>query len=226
MAKKMEEITWWHQVPLDDGRITPGRTAIYKQEPTYMFDEINFVGKSVLDIGAWDGYFTFMAEKRGATRVVSIDNPEFRWGGLDGYNFLHEHFKSSAEWQKGTVYKLPDEMFDIVLCYGVLYHLSDPLLATMNCFQKAKELVVFESVMYEGEKAELTLLPCPYYGDPSNVFTLSSGFIKLVASQCGFELVKYVQTAKIRGTMMFKAVKKTPCPYRLTTFTFPPGVGK
>lgn len=31
-------------------------------------------GASVLDIGAWDGYYTFMAEGAGASRVVALDH--------------------------------------------------------------------------------------------------------------------------------------------------------
>lgn len=31
-------------------------------------------GKTVLDIGAWDGYFSFEAERRGASRVVALDH--------------------------------------------------------------------------------------------------------------------------------------------------------
>lgn len=31
-------------------------------------------GKTVLDIGAWDGYFSFEAERRGAARVVALDH--------------------------------------------------------------------------------------------------------------------------------------------------------
>ena len=34
-------------------------------------------GKTVLDIGAWDGYFSFLAEERGASRVVACDR--FVW---------------------------------------------------------------------------------------------------------------------------------------------------
>ena len=34
-------------------------------------------GKTVLDIGAWDGYFSFLAEERGASRVVACDR--FAW---------------------------------------------------------------------------------------------------------------------------------------------------
>ncbi len=47
----------------------------------------SLVGKSVLDIGAWDGFFSFEAERRGAARVVALDRHIWsldRWG-VDDY---------------------------------------------------------------------------------------------------------------------------------------------
>jgi tRNA (mo5U34)-methyltransferase len=35
-------------------------------------------GRSVLDIGAWDGKFSFLAERSGASRVVALDH--YAWG--------------------------------------------------------------------------------------------------------------------------------------------------
>jgi tRNA (mo5U34)-methyltransferase len=222
MTKSMEEIQWWHQVPLDDGRITPGLVAIYKLGKTYLFDDVDFKGKSVLDIGAWDGYFSFTAEKRGATRVVALDSLDFRRCGLDGFNFLHDHFKSSVEWTNGTIYKLPDEMFDVVLCFGVLYHLTDPLLAAVNCFERSNELVLVEGVIYEGEEPKLTLLEPPYKGDPSNTYSMTTGYMKMVARIHGFELVKHHQSHEHRGAMMFKRTSKVPCPYKPSCFPITP----
>ena len=34
-------------------------------------------GQSVLDIGAWDGFFSFESERRGANRVLAVDS--FCW---------------------------------------------------------------------------------------------------------------------------------------------------
>ncbi|HVL02911.1 MAG TPA: DUF1698 domain-containing protein [Acidimicrobiales bacterium] len=38
----------------------------------------DFSGRSVLDIGAWDGYYSFLAERLGASRVVALDH--YVWG--------------------------------------------------------------------------------------------------------------------------------------------------
>lgn len=69
---------WWHSIPLGEGVVTDGTKA-----PATMQHEIDalrlpdLVGRSVLDIGAWDGGFSFEAERRRAARVVALDH--FIW---------------------------------------------------------------------------------------------------------------------------------------------------
>ena len=72
----VDEITHWHHsIDLGDGVVTPGGKT-----PYHIYDELNRLrlpdmrGKSVIDIGAWDGYYTFHAEHFGATRVVALDH--------------------------------------------------------------------------------------------------------------------------------------------------------
>ena len=222
MNKAIEDIHWWHQVRLSDGRITPGQVAVYQKEADYLFNELDFKGKSVLDVGCWDGYFSFMAEKRGAKRVLALDDPTFRWGGLDGFQWLHEHFQSTVEWRKGTVFQLPEETFDIVLCFGVLYHLSEPLLAAINCFQRARELVVLEGLMFEERQPFLRLLEPPFHNDPSNIYTMSTGYLEMVGRLNGFKLERHVQTAPHLGAMRFRVENKSSPIYVATCFPFPP----
>ena len=89
-------------------------------------------GKTVLDIGAWDGFFSFEFERRGAKRVLAIDTYAWDHGGLECFLLAHEHFKSKVEHQRLDVHDLsPQEVgtFDLVFCAGVLYHMRHPLLA-------------------------------------------------------------------------------------------------
>src|SRR5204863_2645983 len=71
---------WWHSLDLGNGEITQGHksTERLRQEANLAFAH-GVTGKSVLDIGAWDGFFSFEAEKRGASRVLATD--QFVWGG-------------------------------------------------------------------------------------------------------------------------------------------------
>jgi tRNA (mo5U34)-methyltransferase len=250
---QVDQIQWWHQVPLKDGTITPGKSPVYRLERQYLFDRIDFRGKSVLDIGCWDGYFSFAAEQRGATRVLAIDNPKFRWGSTDGFEFLRRHFQSSVEWREGSIFALPDERFDVVLCYGVLYHLNDPLTAAINCFQNANERVAIEGLIFEDTAPRLFLLGRrPWFGpDRSNFYTMSTGYLNMIAEQNGFRLVdKAMQLwplrkvsvtrwrgqrlvervlgalptdpARHRGAMLFERVARRASEYPAHGYSLPP----
>jgi tRNA (mo5U34)-methyltransferase len=66
---------WFHSVDLGGGLITPG--VMPNATLNQIFDEMSLPdlkGKTVLDIGAWDGFYSFEAERRGAARVLSLDH--------------------------------------------------------------------------------------------------------------------------------------------------------
>ncbi len=92
-------------------------------------------GRSVLDIGAWDGVFTFEAERRGASRVLATDSYCWSgagWGTKEGFLTASRILGSRADDLEIDVMDLsPDRVgtFDLVLFVGVLYHLRHPLLA-------------------------------------------------------------------------------------------------
>lgn len=66
---------WWHSIDLGNGVVTKGHKS-----PAQLAYELkslrlpNLQGKSVLDIGAWDGFFSFAAERMGAKRVLALDH--------------------------------------------------------------------------------------------------------------------------------------------------------
>jgi len=65
---------WFHSIDLD-GVVTPGIA-----ESQALADELDslrlpgLAGRSVLDVGAWDGYYSFAAERAGAERVTALDH--------------------------------------------------------------------------------------------------------------------------------------------------------
>ena len=69
---------WFHSIDLGRGVITPGdKSAALLQRQLAELRLPELKGKSVLDIGAWDGFYSFAAEAAGAARVVSLDH--FVW---------------------------------------------------------------------------------------------------------------------------------------------------
>ncbi len=109
-------------------------------------------GRTVLDVGAWDGYYSFEMERRGAARVVATD--DFCWGGggwgtQEGFNLARRALGSKVEDQRIDVLDLSPEVvggpFDVVLFLGVLYHLPNPLLALERVRSVTGGLLVLET---------------------------------------------------------------------------------
>jgi len=75
------------------------------------------------------GGYSFECEQRGAGEVIaySLENPD-----VTGFNRLKALLGSRVRYVQGSVYTLsPERMgeFDLILFFGVLYHLRYPLLA-------------------------------------------------------------------------------------------------
>jgi tRNA (mo5U34)-methyltransferase len=66
---------WYHSIELAPGVVTPGRAPLEVWNGTLNALHLpDLRGKSVLDIGAYDGFFSFAAEKLGAARIVALDD--------------------------------------------------------------------------------------------------------------------------------------------------------
>ncbi|MEO0975963.1 MAG: DUF1698 domain-containing protein [Pseudomonadota bacterium] len=69
---------WFHSIDVGDGVVTPGRRSLEGMHDKWNACKIpDLTDKSVLDIGAWDGFFSFEAERRGARKVTALDR--FIW---------------------------------------------------------------------------------------------------------------------------------------------------
>lgn len=131
LKRLFEGIGWWQKWEIEPGVFTPGHNDV-----DYILKMLDFPkdisGKRVLDIGAWNGCFSFECERRGAAEVTAI-GPE---SITDiGFLKLKEYLNSKVQYRHASVYYLkPDEIgeFDIVLCLGVFYHLRYPLLGLDN----------------------------------------------------------------------------------------------
>ena len=108
----------------------------------------DLTGWTVLDIGAWHGFFSFECERRGADRVLAVDS--FSWDrfGMGEFLAARERLGSSVEHRRADVHDLhPDEIgqFDLVLLLGVFYHLRNPLTALERIARVTKRLLICET---------------------------------------------------------------------------------
>ena len=77
LAERIRARQWYHAIDLGDGLVTRGQA-----QPSQLLSRPGVMpevaGKSVLDIGAWDGKYSFWAEMSGAGRVVALDHYMWR----------------------------------------------------------------------------------------------------------------------------------------------------
>ena len=139
-----EGIPWHQRWEIEPGVFTPGANPV-----DVLMDQAgvpkDLSGLSVLDIGAWNGCFTFECERRGAARVLAI-GPES--SANTGFDKIAAHLSSKATYQQGTIYHLDPSMlgtFDVVICFGVLYHLRHPMLALDMVRRVCKQALYLET---------------------------------------------------------------------------------
>lgn len=151
---------WYHRIELPFGIITPGWAPI---NPLAYRIPDTLDGKRVLDIGAWDGYWTFEALKRGAKEVVAIDDFSDYLGSLDesqrraweSFDLCRAALGYSEDRCKRidmSVYDIDTEnlgYFDIVFFFGTLYHLRHPLLALDKISSVCKNEIYIESAILD-----------------------------------------------------------------------------
>jgi tRNA (mo5U34)-methyltransferase len=170
----------WHQrFELVPGVETPGSHPI-----DVLFDlggvPRDLQGKSVLDIGTSNGGAAFLMERRGASRVVAVDIYPPDWFG---FGELRKFLGSNVEYVHGTVYDLPRRLsgmtFDLLLFWGVLYHLRHPLLAldVVRTLLNSGGQANIETAVSNGELGQAANLSVARFfprdelcGDPSNWF--------------------------------------------------------
>jgi tRNA (mo5U34)-methyltransferase len=130
---------WFHTFALNraEGIYTCGAARDHRYRMSMIPDD--FAGMSVLDVGTFDGFYAFLAEHRGAARVVAVDNEQYRlwvasqWGvelqGGDGFRAIHRLLGSAVEYRRMDAFELDglDERFDLVYCCGILHRVENPL---------------------------------------------------------------------------------------------------
>ncbi len=186
---------WWHTIELPFGLTTPG-VIDYRNVVDKWGLPSDLTGKTVLDIGCWDGFWSFEAEKRGAKRVLAVDNwtENFLSNG-EGFLVAHALLGSRVDYLWNDFFALSVEQhgrFDVVLFLGVLYHLRNPLLALERIAQLCNQQLILETLFdptvngctmefLEGDE-------CNH--DPTNWWRPSLDCLLAMLRFCGFSGVK------------------------------------
>lgn len=214
LRKEVTKIRWWHRIDLGQGIITPGLDDSPAKLKTLALPE-DLRGMTVLDIGAWDGFFSFEAERRGASHVLATDLS--CWGGEEwstkaGFDLARKALNSKVEDMEIDVLDLSPEkigVFDLVLFLGVLYHMQHPLLVLERVFSVTGKQLILETHtdMLLCRKPTLAFYPeAELENDPTNWFGPNASAVKAMLRSVGFRKIQVV-TGKSLPFRLGRAIK-------------------
>ncbi len=195
---------WWHTIDLGDGVKTPGHDNVRSKEVRAQAVPRRLRGKTVLDVGCWDGNFSFLCESRGAA-VTPVDNfqcrdfvrskygVELRDG--EGFRVAARLLGSRLKLKRCDFSSLRGS-FDVVLFFGVLYHERYPLLALEHLARLTTEYAVVETHYIKSGSAPLLRF---YPGsslnqDPTNFWGPTLSCVELMLKDVGFRRVSLLRT--------------------------------
>lgn len=130
---------WFHTFALNRaaGIYTPGLARDHRYRIPFL--PADFRGMRVLDVGTCDGFYAFLAEARGADRVLAVDSEQYRHmvkerfgvdvAGGQAFRTIGELLGSRVEYRRADALDLAGcrERFDFVFCCGMLHRVENPL---------------------------------------------------------------------------------------------------
>ena len=204
--------SWWHSIDLGHGVVTNGVHPAAELHENYarfgLPDDLS--GQRVLDIGCWDGFYSFEAEKHGA-QVMAVDcwTPE---------NLLKAKAarQSQVAFAEKSVYEITQDSvgaFDIVFFLGVLYHLRHPLLALEHVCEVTRDFAIIEShVCDDFFAADLPLMEFYEFdelgGQHDNWWGPNVACLLKMIRAAGFAHCEILRREKTRATI--KACRRWP----------------
>lgn len=201
LRAEASRVRWYHTMDLGSGVRTEG---VY--DPAARMDRYDFPadlsGKTVLDVGAWDGFWSFEAERRGAARVLATDSFVWSgrtWGSKAGFELARRALRSNVEDMTIHVLDLSPERvgrFDVVLFLGVLYHMRHPLLALERVANVTRELLIVETIvdLLHVRRPAMAFYPSKELaGDPTNWIGPNPNAVIGMLRTVGFSHVRTVR---------------------------------
>jgi tRNA (mo5U34)-methyltransferase len=210
LKQEVAKIRWYHSIDLGNGILTPGweKNTASRLKAFQIPDDLS--GLAVLDIGAWDGFYSFEMERRGAKRVLATDT--WPLGNKRGFELARRALNSHVEDMTIDVLDLSPEktgVFDIVLFLGVLYHLRHPLLALERIFSVTAKQLILEThvdMVWNPRPAMIFYPNAELHNDPSNWWGPNPKAVIAMLKSVGFNRVKLVSQLHSSPYMLAAAV--------------------
>ena len=142
------------------------------------YDQPDIKNLNVLDVGAGDFFLKSIIEKYGA-RYTGID--------IEDCDFENEDFP------------LDDNIFDLIICYSVIEHLSDPSKMLENCRRtmKNKAFLIIETPNWRYCKLR-------FYDDYTHVKPYTDISLKKLLEDSGFYQIELMPNVRCKSLFFYR----------------------
>jgi len=218
LREEVNNLRWFHQVDFGNGIISPGLGQLCNlKAQADIYFESGILGKTVLDIGCWDGFNSIEASRRGASRILATDHwvwANHPWATRDTIELARKYLAPNLEIMDIDV---PDLMvdrvgqFDLVLFCGVFYHLRHPFLTLEAVAKLVNEVLVLETAMdaLDVERPAMIFYPgAELNDDPTNWWGPNRLCVEAMLRDVGFPKVTFVEHPLIPNRGIFRAERK------------------
>ena len=205
LKEEVSKIKWFHSIDFGNGIVTPGQCKNNMMMEILGMPE-DLSGLTVLDIGAWDGYYSFEAERRSAKSVLAIDHFCWNgegWGTKAGFDLARKAFNSRVEDMEIDMLDISPEItgqFDLVLFMGVLYHMIHPMLVLEKIYSVTKKHLILEThaAKLDCKHPVMEFYPgAEAYNDETNWWGPNPPAVEAMLKTVGFKTTKVVSLVKV-----------------------------
>jgi SAM-dependent methyltransferase len=177
---RLENCLFYHAMELPGFGLVRGHWDLREKFDDYT-GGVPMGGTSVLDVGTATGFLSFEAEKKGAARVLSVDQKDGaqqiflpfkdklyfrdprRWAEQYGaeieqwknaYWLCHRLLNSKADVYYGDIYHLPEALgkFQVAIVGSVLEHLNDQISALASIARLVTETIIIVTPLLQTDE--------------------------------------------------------------------------
>jgi tRNA (mo5U34)-methyltransferase len=212
---------WFHTFRLSNGIVLPGRDPS-ERKLHHLCLPRDLTGLQVLDVGAFEGYFSFHAKQRNAAKVVAADHLVWNWPEC----YAKEHFETirtvtdlAVQDVDVTVENLSERLrakFDLVLFLGVLYHAPNMIEYLTKVRECTSGVCIIETLVdaLDVDRPSAEFYPAAAVNnDASNFWGPNVAAVVGMCEKVGFSKVEFVNfwdlntRETLSGSSYLRAVK-------------------
>jgi 2-polyprenyl-3-methyl-5-hydroxy-6-metoxy-1,4-benzoquinol methylase len=171
LVREPNQRFWWHSMPLPNGDRIAGAHED-RNIQVNMWDALSIkppyglAGKTVLDVGANDGYFTIAALLCGALQVTAINTRDCPTYPAN-LAYAAERWNVSPQVLVGDFRSYPfRERYDVIFFLGILYHVED----VFSAMKLLRSLLSDDGVLFIETQMSQIQSPLPLFEYASDTY--------------------------------------------------------